>query len=49
VRFDRPGEPSRELTFDNMEGRVKDLYGRKMAVWGGTVLTIYPPGQEARP
>jgi hypothetical protein len=48
VRFEAAGQPPQEVTFGPGE-RVKQLYGHAMAVFGGTTLSIFPPGQPAMP
>lgn len=48
IRFEKDGQPARDVTF-GAGSRVVKLFGHEMAVFGGTVLSIFPPGQPAMP
>jgi hypothetical protein len=53
IRFERPGEdPPGRNTIEEQFGpevRVKTVYGHSMAVFGGKVLSIFPPGDPVIP
>ncbi len=48
IRFERPGEEGIEKQF-GPDVRVKTVYGHSMAVFGGQVLSIFPPGDPVIP
>ena len=48
IRFEREGTPPVDLTF-GPEGIVHPLGDVKVAVFGGQVLTVFPPGEPVRP
>lgn len=48
VRFERGGEAPVEVVFGRGQ-RVHRLYGVGFAVFGGTVLSVFPPGVHVMP
>lgn len=48
IRFEKPGEAPQDVTF-GPDKQVATVYGYQMAVFGGTVLSIFPPGQPPMP
>ena len=48
IRFERVGEAPLDVRFGSGQ-RVHALFGHEFAVWGGTQLSVYPPGMPADP
>lgn len=48
IRFERAGEAPLDVRFGSGQ-RVHTLFGHEFAVWGGTQLSVYPPGMPADP
>lgn len=48
IRFERPGEAPLDVRFGKGQ-RVHTLFGHGFALWGGTQLSVYPPGEPITP
>lgn len=48
IRFERADETPLDVQFGSQK-RVHMLFGHDFAVWGGTQLSVYPPGMPPDP